>query len=202
MSSPSRLQSEMRLTDRCFFARQWLHDAETYQEKRQVFSAFFSGYVALIPASLQLAINHGQNWADSNLVDETGEHKAIGFAMSERSEEIDRFITSEHGKRVTTSLRIRVVPEGDEFKMIGSKGDSELEEAASFLFDLWSPSLYRSKNKAEIKTQADALGIVFRKVRNRLFHGVKLNDPNGFDADLLEHLNPILFGVVEVLVAH
>ena len=29
-----------------------------------------------------------------------------------------------------------------------------------------------------------------------------MNDPNGSDADLLERLNPVLFGVVEVLLVH
>ena len=29
-----------------------------------------------------------------------------------------------------------------------------------------------------------------------------MNDPNGTDADLLERINPILFGVVEVLLIH
>jgi len=192
----------MQLTDRCSFARQWLRDAVSHQEERRVFSAFFSGYVALIAASWQLAINHGQFQKDSNMADETQERKAIEFAMSKRSIEIDRFITSEDGKRVTTSLRIREVPEGDDFKMIGSLSDSELKGVTSFLYELWSPLGHLTKNREEIKNQADGLGLVFRKVRNRLFHGGKLNDPNGTDADLLEHLNPILFGVVEVLVVH
>jgi hypothetical protein len=58
------------------------------------------------------------------------------------------------------------------------------------------------RSKAEIKNQALYLGVIFRKIRNRLFHGGKMNDPHGTDADLLMRLNPILFGVVEVILIH
>ena len=86
--------------------------------------------------------------------------------------------------------------------MIGSVNDSELLTATAFLFSLWSPLANLSKGKIEIVSQANNLGLIFRKVRNRLFHGGKMNDPNGTDADLLNRLNPILFGVIEVLVVH
>ena len=202
MNSSSSRQGEMQLFDRSSFARQWLRDALSQQEESRVFSAFFSGYVALVAASCQMAGDHGKFRQYENRKDESLERLAIEFAMKERSVEIDKFITSEVGKRVTASLRIREVPEGEKFKMIGSRLDDDLTRAASFLFDLWSPFSFSTKSQDEIKDQAKYLGVVFRKIRNRLFHGEKMNDPNGTDADLLQHLNPILFGVVEVLVVH
>ena len=202
MNSSSSRQGEMQLFDRSSFARQWLRDASSQQEERRVFSAFFSGYVALVAASCQMAGDHGHFRQYENRNDESLERLAIEFAMKERSVEIDKFITSEVGKRVTASLRIREVPEGEKFKMIGSRLDDDLTTAASFLFDLWSPFAFSTKSQDEIRDQAKHLGLVFRKIRNRLFHGEKMNDPNGTDADLLQHLNPILFGVIDVLVVH
>jgi hypothetical protein len=202
VSSASSRQGEMQFFDRSSFARQWLREAESQQDAGRVFSAFFSGYVAFVAASCQMTADHGKFRELQNQKDESLERSAIEFAMKERSLEIDKFITSEVGKRATTSLRIREVPEGEKFKMIGSRRDDDLTRAASFLFDLWSPLAFSTKSQDEIGDQAQYLCLVFRKIRNRLFHGEKAYDPNGTDADLLHHINPILFGVVEVLVVH
>ena len=202
MNRSHQSRGEMRLGDRSSFAREWLEDARLRQEEKRVFSAFFSGYIALVAASSQMAGDHGEFRKYENQLDEHLERKAIEFAMSKRSVEINNFITSGDGARATSSLRSREVPEGDEFKMIGSVNDPELMEATSSLFSLWSPLANSSRSKTDIVNQANHLGLVFRKVRNRLFHGGKMNDPNGSDADLLERINPILFGVVEVLLVH
>ncbi len=202
MNRSHQPRSEMRLGDRSSFAREWLRDARLQQAERRVFSAFFSGYVALVAAASQMAGDHGEFQRYANQQDDHLERKAIEFAMSKRSVEINDFITSGDGARATNSLRSREVPEGDEFKMIGSVNDPELMEATSSLFSLWSPLANSSRSKTDIANQANHLGLVFRKVRNRLFHGGKMNDPNGSDADLLERINPILFGVVEVLLIH
>ena len=202
MNSSRQPRSEMILGDRSSFAREWLEDARLQQEERRVFSAFFSGYVALVAASSQMAGDHGEYKRYEKHPDEHLEREAIEFAMTQRAVEIDKFLISEEGVRATSSLRSREVPEGDNFKMIGSVNDSELLTATAFLFSLWSPLANLSKGKIEIVSQANNLGLIFRKVRNRLFHGGKMNDPNGTDADLLNRLNPILFGVIEVLVVH
>lgn len=191
----------MQLGDRSSFAREWLEDARSQQEARRVFSAFFSGYVALVAGSSQMAGDHGEFEKYVNQSDEQLERKAIEFAISRRAVEInDFFLVSLDGVRAIRNLRSRVVPEGDEFKMIGPVNDSELRAAASYLYDIWSPLDRSSMGNAEVIRQANNLVIIFRKVRNRLFHGGKMNDPNGTDADLLERLNPILFGVVEEIV--
>ena len=202
MNRSNHPRNEMLLGDRSSFAREWLEDALLQQEKRRVFSAFFSGYVALVAASSQMAGDHGEFRKYENQLDEHLERKAIEFAMSNRAVEINEFIDSVEGVRATGSLRSREVPEGEEFKMIGSVNDPQLLMAASSLFSLWSPLANTFKSKTEIVNQANYLGLVFRKVRNRLFHGGKMNDPNGTDADLLERINPILFGVVKVLLVH
>ena len=202
MNSSRQPRSEMSLGDRSSFAREWLEDARLQQDERRVFSAFFSGYVALVAASSQMAGDYGEYKRYENQLDEHLERKAIEFAMAERANEIDEYLISQNGMSATTLLRSREVPEGEKFRMIGSVNDSELMTATSFLFSLWSPLANSSKSKVEIVSQANNLGLIFRKVRNRLFHGGKMNDPNGTDADLLERLNPILIGVVEVLVVH
>lgn len=201
MSRSRQARDEMQLGDRSSFAREWLEDARSQQEVRRVFSAFFSGYVALVAASSQMAGDHGEFKKYVNQSDEQLERKAIEFAIICRAVEINNYLVSVDGVRATSSLRNRVVPEGDEFKMIGPVNDSELTAAASYLYDIWSPLVGSSMSNSEMIRQANNLGIIFRKIRNRLFHGGKMNDPNGSDADLLERLNPILFGVVEKIVA-
>lgn len=201
MSRSRQARDEMQLGDRSSFAREWLEDARSQQEVRRVFSAFFSGYVALVAASSQMAGDHGEFKKYVNQSDEQLERKAIEFAIICRAVEINNYLVSVDGVRATSSLRNRVVPEGDEFKMIGPVNDSELTAATSYLYDIWSPLVGSSMSNSEMIRQANNLGIIFRKIRNRLFHGGKMNDPNGSDADLLERLNPILFGVVEKIVA-
>ena len=202
MNRSHQPRSEMHLGDRSSFAREWLEDARDQQDEKRVFSAFFSGYIALVAASSQMAGDHGEFRKYENQLDDHLERKAIEFAMSERSGQINKFIHSQDGARAVGSLRLREVPEGEEFKMIGSVNDAEFKEIVAFLFSLWSPLADSTKSPTDITNQANYLGLVFRKVRNRLFHGGKMNDPNGTDADLLERLNPILFGVVEVLLVH
>jgi hypothetical protein len=192
----------MRLGDRSSFSREWLEDARLQQEQGRVFSAFFSGYIALVAASSQLSGDHGAFQKYANQMDEHLEREAIEFAVAERSIGIEKFLSSSEGKQAKNLLRNREVPEGEDFKMIGSVRDLELTSAATYLFNLWSPISSGLRSKAEIKNQALYLGVVFRKIRNRLFHGGKMNDPHGTDADLLMRLNPILFEVVEVILIH
>lgn len=192
----------MRLGDRSRFAREWIGDARRQQDERRVFSAFFSGYVALVAVASQLAGDSREYQRYAHEEDINLELEAIKFAMSNRSVEINNFVVSPEGTRATGLWRSREVPEGESFKMIGSVNDVELLTAATYLSDIWSPLASSSKSELEISNQAQYLGLIFRKVRNRLFHGEKMNDPNGTDADLLDKINPILFGVVEVLLVH
>ena len=192
----------MRLGDRSSFAREWLDDARLQQEQGRVFSAFFSGYIALVAASSQLSGDHGEFRKYENQDDEHLERRAIEFAVAERSVGIEKQLSTSEGKQALSILRNREVPEGEEFKIIGSIRDSELTSASNYLFNLWSPLSSGLKSRDEVKNQAMYLGLIFRKIRNRLFHGGKMNDPNGTDADLLMKLNPILFIVVEVILIH
>lgn len=202
MNNPRPTQSEMRLGDRSSFAREWLDDARLQQEQGRVFSAFFSGYIALVAASSQLSGDHGEFRKYENQDDEHLERRAIEFAVAERSVGIEKQLSTSEGKQALSILRNREVPEGEEFKIIGSIRDSELTSASNYLFNLWSPLSSGLKSRDEVKNQAMYLGLIFRKIRNRLFHGGKMNDPNGTDADLLMKLNPILFIVVEVILIH
>jgi len=192
----------MRLGERSDFAREWLKDAQIQQENRKVFSAFFSGYIALVAAAAQIAADEGAFRKYANQSDEHLERKAIEFAMNAYAVPIDEFIKSAEGANAAQMLRSREVPEGEEFKLIGSVSDPDLTKAASHLYSLWSSLAATTKSDEDITSQAKSLAIVFRKVRNRLFHGGKMNDPNGTDAELLERLNRILFGVVEKLIIH
>ncbi len=202
MSRSPQPRNEMRLGERSDFAREWLKDAQIQQENRKVFSAFFSGYIALVAAAAQIAADEGAFRQYANQSDEHLERKAIEFAMNAYAVPIDEFIKSAEGANAAQMLRSREVPEGEEFKLIGSVSDPDLTKAASHLYSLWSPLAATTKSDEDITSQALNLAIVFRKVRNRLFHGGKMNDPQGTDADLLERLNRILFGVVEKLIIH
>lgn len=197
MSDQTQRIREMRLKDRYRFAEGWMTDAKQQQQEERVFSAFFSGYVAFVANSFQVAADCGHKF--DNESDEGFEMSAIKFAVEERSKKINEFIISESGKAATELLRLREVPEGEQFQMIGSRNDSDLAFATDFLFGLWSPGRAMRKSPTEIKNQAQYLSVVFRKIRNRLFHGEKMRDPEGTDADLLKCVNPILFGVVEAL---
>jgi len=192
----------MRLGERFDFAREWLKDAQIHQENQKVFSAFFSGYIALVAAATQIAADEGAFRQYANQSDERLEREAIEFAMNAYAVPIDEFIKSAEGANAVLMLRSREAPEGEVFKMIGSVSDPDLTKAASHLYSLWSPLAATTKSDEDITSQALNLATVFRKVRNRLFHGGKMNDPQGTDADLLERLNRILFGVVEKLIIH
>jgi hypothetical protein len=197
MSDQPQRHGEMRLKDRYRFAEGWMSDAKQQHQEDRVFSGFFSGYVAFVVNSFQVAADCGRKF--EKISDERLEIAAIEFAVKERSELIDDFIISAKGQEATGLLRQRKVPDGEQFQMIGSNNDLDLKSATLFLFDLWNPENIRAKNPTEIKNQAQYLSVVFRKIRNRLFHGEKLRDPKGTDADLLKCVNPILFGVVEAL---
>ena len=202
MNNDQYRRNEIRLLDRLSFAREWLADARDQQSERRVFSAFFAGYVALVAAATQIAGDHNEFKKYCSESDDDFERKAIEFAMCQKAIEINQFVKSEDGKRATASLRSREVPEGEKFKIIGSVDDADLAHAVAFLYELWSPLSDPLKSKEAVKAQAMHLANVFRKIRNRLFHGGKLNDPHGSDSDLLERVNPVLFGVVEAVLAH
>lgn len=202
MGRSSQPRNEMKLGDRSDFAREWLEDARVQQENRKVFSAFFSGYIALVACATQIAADEGAFRTYANKSEEKLEGAAIEFAMKAHSVGINVFIQSAEGVRATGLMRSRVVPEGDKFRMIGSVNDPELTKAASHLYRLWSQLEAATKSEDDMNLQAENLALVFRKVRNRLFHGGKMNDPQGTDAELLERLNEVLFGVVEKLITH
>ena len=189
-----------KVHDRTPFARQWLNSARKQQETSQVFSAFFSAYIALAVCSTQIMGDNNGKVPKGD--DEKWEGKAIEEAMKIKSQEIAVFLDSDTGKQIKVAILQREIPENENNKIIGPANDAELQLAAKNLAKYFSPIRSASLDENERIDQARQLAIVFRKVRNRLFHGGKMNDPNGSDAEFLYKLNPLLIEVVEILQKH
>jgi hypothetical protein len=134
--------------------------------------------------------------------EETLEREAIEAAFKFKCREIAEFLDSDLGKRLKAAIWQREILESKDARIIGPGKSEELKQAALRLSKFFSPSHFVPLSPSEQVEQAQELTVVFRKVRNRLFHGGKINDPNGSDADLLSKLNPLLIEIVEILQQH
>jgi hypothetical protein len=134
--------------------------------------------------------------------DERWEGQAIEAAMKIKNQEIAVFLDTDTGKQIKFTILQREIPENENNRIIGPANDAELQLAAKNLATYFSPLRSNSLGENERTDQARQLAIVFRKVRNRLFHGGKMNDPNGSDAEFLNKLNPLLIEIVEILQKH
>ena len=192
---------ELRLVqERTPFARQWLHSARKQQDSGEVFSAFFSAYIALAVCSTQIMGDSNGKVPKGD--DEKWEGQAIEAAMKIKNQEIAVFLDADTGKQIKVAILQREIPENENNKIIGPANDAELQLAAKNLAIYFSPLRSTSLGENERTDQARQLAIVFRKVRNKLFHGGKMNDPNGSDAEFLNKLNPLLIEIVEILQKH
>jgi hypothetical protein len=192
--------SDLQLVrDRSAFANQWLRSAQKQQDIGQVFSAFFSAYLALVVCATQVM---GDAKSIPNGEDENWEKDAIEKAMNFKHKEIDIFLESENGVRIKQAIWQREIPENKNIHIIGPGNDVVLQQAALNLAAYFRPLRTSPLNPSEKINQAQDLATLFRKVRNRLFHGGKMNDPEGSDAELLNKLNPLLIAIVEILQQH
>ena len=184
--------------DRSMFAKDWLVEAQNHDENNKAFSAYFAGYIALeISATSYQARQH------TRLSKPSSDHfgtDAIYDAMREKAKAIEEFLQTANGHRHKIALLQREVPDHSPRSLMDARGETDLEEATSNLARLWDPNMQKPLSDHDVACQSDNLGMIFRKVRNRLFHAEKTNDPHGSDADLLSKLNPILFGVIEQLL--
>ena len=201
MNTNPKHSTQEELRDRSGFAREWLSDARAHYENKSYFSSYFSAYVALVAASTQFMADSGKSkqMGMGKKFEELIEITSINKAMKFNAGKIDKFLSSEEGKLAKNNLRMREVPGSETIRIIGDGTDEELREAGHWLYQCWSPL---NSEIIDIELQAQKLALIFRKVRNRLFHGEKAINLGGSDADLLERLNPILFGVVESLLVH
>jgi hypothetical protein len=191
-----------RVYERTPFAREWLKSAREQQARGDVFSAYFSAYVALAVCCAQIRGDRNEKVTVDDRHDETLEKEAIEAAFKYKCREISDFLDSDHGKRLTAAIWQREILENKDARIIGAGTSQQLKEAALTLSKFFNPSRFGSLSPSEQGQQAQELTVVFRKVRNRLFHGGKINDPNGTDADLLVKLNPLLIEIVEILQQH
>jgi len=191
-----------RVYERTPFAREWLRSARDQQARGDVFSAYFSAYVALTVCCAQIRGDRNEKVTLDDRHDETLEKDAIEAAFKYKHREISDFLDGEHGKRLTAAIWQREILENKDARIIGPGTSEELKQAALRLSKFFSPSRFEPLSPPELVEQAQELTVVFRKVRNRLFHGGKMNDPNGSDADLLGKLNPLLIEIVEILQQH
>jgi hypothetical protein len=191
---------ELRLVqERTPFARQWLLSARKQQDSGEVFSAIFSAYIALVVCATQVL---GDRGSGPNGEDENWEREAIEKAMNFKHKEIAAFLETDTGKRIKHAIWQREIPENENIRIIGPANDEELKQAAKNLSSYFCPLRTSQLNPNEKINQARDLSTLFRKVRNRLFHGGKINDPEGSDAELLNKLNPLLIEIVEMLQKH
>lgn len=191
-----------RVYERTPFAREWLRSARDQQARGEVFSAYFSAYVALTVCCAQIRGDRNEKVTLDDQHDENLEKDAIEAAFKFKYREISDFLDGEHGKRLTAAIWQREILENKDARIIGPGTSEELKQAALRLSKFFSPSRFEPLSPSEQAEQAQELTVVFRKVRNRLFHGGKMNDPNGSDADLLGKLNPLLIEIVEILQKH
>ena len=185
--------------ERAPFAREWLDSARKQQNTGQVFSAYFSAYIALVVCATQIMGDNGDGPKGN---DELWEKKAVKIAMKHKHKEIAAFLETDSGKQIKHAIWQREIPENENIQIIGPENDSDLQEAAKNLSSYFRPLRISPLNPSEKINQSRDLSILFRKVRNRLFHGRKMNDPEGTDAELLNKLNPLLIEVVEILQQH
>lgn len=192
-----------QVEDRSAFGRQWLSQAKASFEEGHVFSAYFSGYIALVCSATQLMADSsksGRITKENN--DEAWEQKSIEEALTMRAQELAAFVDSEAGRTITEKLMLREIPGDNDSRIISSAGDPRFKETVSLLNKCWSPLSTKLWTDSKRTDHAIACANLLRRVRNRLFHGEKLNDPSGSDAELLERLSPLLFEVVEIVLAH
>ena len=188
-----------KVYDRTPVAREWLDSARKQQNTGQVFSAFFSAYIALAVCATQIMGDSGNG---PNGDDENWEREAIEKAMNYKHKEIAAFLETDNGIRIKQAIWQREIPENKDIQIIGSVDDPVLQRAARNLTTFFRPLRNSPLTTNEKISQAQDLSILFRKVRNRLFHGRKMNDPDGTDAELLNKLNPLLIEIVEILQKH
>ena len=182
--------------ERTPFAREWLDSARKQQNTGQVFSAYFSAYIALVVCATQIMGDSGNGPKGD---DENWEKEAIEKAMHFKHKEIAAFLETDNGIQIKQAIWQREIPENENIQIIGPENDRDLQKVAKNLSSYFRPLRSSPLNPSEKSTQAHDLSVLFRKVRNRLFHGRKMNDPEGTDAELLNKLNPLLIEVVEIL---
>ena len=188
-----------KVYDRTPVAREWLDSARKQQNIGQVFSAFFSAYIALVVCATQIMGDSGNGPKGD---DENWEKVAIEKAMQYKHKEIAAFLETDIGKQIKQAIWQREIPENENIQIIGPENDPNLQQVAKNLSSYFRPLRNLPLNPTDQTNQARDLSILFRKVRNRLFHGRKMNDPEGTDAELLNKLNPLLIEVVEILQQH
>jgi len=188
-----------KVYDRTPVAREWLDSARKQQDTGQVFSAFFSAYIALAVCATQIMGDSGNG---PNGDDENWEREAIEKAMNYKHKEIAAFLETDNGIRIKQAIWQREIPEDKDIQIIGSIDGPVLQQVAKNLSAYFTPLRNSPLAPKERISQAQDLSILLRKVRNRLFHGRKMNDPEGTDAELLNKLNPLLIEIVEILQKH
>ena len=179
-------------------AQVWLRHAKQSLEQDNVFNGYFEAYIALASTAANLAVSQGR-YSSSNR-DDVDEGVAIEDAMIGRAKDINQFLESPEGTKLRCDLWNRDVAGEDGARIIGEVGSNDmLRNSRTRLGAFWSPIRSGTLSEREVEEQARHLAFLFRVVRNRLFHGTKIYDRHGSDADLLRKVAPIVIGVVEVL---
>jgi len=201
-SSPSSHRGTVN--DRSAWAKAWLKSAEEDLRQDDAFGAFFHAYVALVAASTDVAANYKEQLNRINRLgkEDSLEREAIKFAMVTSERGIAKFLESDEGKEIKLRLWQREVPNEPTTRIYGVAHNPEIAQSVKCLGNLWSPLSSGNLGEKQSREQAEALAEIFRLTRNLLFHGEKLNDPDGHDADYLRLVVPLLIGVVRSVLSN
>jgi hypothetical protein len=192
-------EERRRNSVRSLSAKEWLKNAREQQAKYQVFSAYFSAYIALVCCSTQIMSDNGLKPKGD---EDKWEGQTITKALNDRRKEISAFLQTDSGKKIKEAIWQREIPEDRNATIMGAGNDLQLSEATKTLDKYFMPGGPSNLNDDEMKLLCSQIALLFRKVRNRLFHGEKTYDERGDNGEFLEKLNPLLIEIVEILQRH
>jgi hypothetical protein len=189
--------------DRSVFANEWLRSAKEKHSDGDVVGGFFAGYVSLVCSATQVVANH-QLMGPRELSedDDRWEGKAIELAFCEKRRDLMAYVISERGRAAVSNLSLREVPGQTSSRILNTSNDEVFRRVTDNLVQFWNPLRSRSWSDEDLRSHSADLAFLLRRIRNRLFHGEKMNDQHGDDADLLNRVNVVLFGIVEILLRH
>ena len=192
-------EERRRNSVRSLSAKEWLKNAREQQAKHQVFSAYFSAYIALVCCATQIMSDNGIKLQGD---EDKWEGQSITKAFVDKRKEISAFLQTDTGKKIKETIWQREIPEDSNATIMGAGNDYQLSDATKTLGKYFKPGGPTNLNDAEMKLLCTQIALLFRKVRNRLFHGQKIYDERGDNGEFLEMLNPLLIEIVEILQRH
>jgi hypothetical protein len=162
---------------RVTFVRKWLRRAQGVKDP---FDRFFSAWIALVVAAQRVRDHSGQN------VEEDSDRQRVVDYFRVKKEGILRALRNQEAE-----MRVLAARQGTRYRNpIVDTGNQRLRDLFGDL----------SRHYVEGTPMADddrvlAVAELLNKVRNNVFHGIKVYDDNE-DLNLLKSVNPVLLAVL------